>query len=82
MAEKDEKQKQLKEEAVLSFLHRNTDEFDRVKGEIEKPELFQQKDKFTKKFALIFCNEYYENTHFMGRLPAVKDDQKTVKSIS
>ena len=37
MAEKDQKQKQLKEEAVLQFLHRNTDEFDRVKGEIENP---------------------------------------------
>lgn len=55
----------MKEEAVLSFLHRNTDEFDRVKNEIEKPELFQTKDKFTKKYALIFCNEYYDKTCLM-----------------
>ena len=41
MAEKDEQHKKIKEEAVLSFLNRNTDEFDRVKSEIEQPELFQ-----------------------------------------
>ena len=41
MADKDEQQKKMKEEAVRSFLHRNTDEFDKVKSEIEKPELFQ-----------------------------------------
>ena len=59
MADKDEEQRKLKEEAVLSFLHKNTNEFDRVKSEIEQPELFQQKDKFTRKFALVFCNENY-----------------------
>ena len=80
MADKDEQQRKLKEEAVLSFLHKNTNEFDRVKSEIEQPELFQQKDKFTKKFALVFCNENYQNTRLMDQLPAVRDDHKTIKT--
>ena len=64
---------------MLSYLHKITNEFDKLKGEIDQPGLFQQKDKFTKKFALVFCNELYDKTRFMARLPDVKDDHKTIK---
>ena len=60
-------------------MHKNTNEFDKLKGEIDKPDLFQQKDKFTQKFALVFCNEHYDKTRFMAQLPDVRDDHKTIK---
>lgn len=60
-------------------MHQNTNEFDKLKDEIFQPDLFQQKDKFTKKFALVFCNEHYDKTILMSRLPDVRDDHKTIK---
>lgn len=68
----------MKEEAVLNFLYQNNAEFERIKKEIEQPSQYQKQDKFTHKYALIFCNEKYGNTQLMTDLPAVKDDSKNM----
>ena len=75
----DAHEKKLKEEAVMNFLFKNDAEFERIKKEIEQPNQYQKQDKFTHKFALIFCNEKYGNTRLMSDLPAVKDDYKNMK---
>ena len=69
----------MKEEAVLDFLYQNNAEFEKIKKEIEKPSQYQKQDKFSHKFALIFCNEKYGNTQLMKDLPAVRDDNKNMK---
>ena len=60
-------------------MYQNNSEFEKIKKEIEQPNQYQKRDKFTKKFALIFCNEKYNNTILMQDLPAVKDDNKNMK---
>ena len=75
----DAQEKKMKEEAVLNFLFKNDAEFERIKKEIEQPSQYQKQDKFTHKFALVFCNEKYSNTRLMSDLPAVKDDYKNMK---
>ena len=77
----DERKRKEKEENVLTFLHKHSGEFDKLKEEIEQPDKNQKREKFRNedKFALILSNMTYDKARTtMHDLPAVKDDHKNM----
>ena len=54
-------------------------DFDRILKDIENAAVNQKKDKFTKKYGFIACNEFYRDKTGLPNLPQTKNDLSSIK---
>ena len=61
-------------------------EFNRILEDVQNAATNKKKDKFTKKYALLVCNEIYRTKAGLDNLPKVKNDlndiRRTTKMLS
>ena len=60
-AEKEEQKRKIQDESVMTFLYKNSGEFEELKKEINQPDEHQKQEKFCRgdKLALIITNCVY-----------------------
>ena len=54
-------------------------DFEKIIDDIENAAFNQKKDKFTQKYGLVACNEFYANKAGLPNLPQTKDDFRSIK---